>query len=110
MEKIDECRRGRGELLLGDIILPRIAKISEHDTKIEATKPRAKAAKAAALAAKEAVVPAEARTIRVDGPDLEEMLGPAKYVINKAEEKNEIGLTNGLAYTAALLLSRQKPI
>lgn len=31
--------------------------------------------------------------------DLEELLGPPKYVMNKIEEHNEIGLTNGLAYT-----------
>lgn len=40
-------------------------------------------------------------TIRVTDIDLEEMLGPPKYTVNKAEEQNEIGLTNGLAYTEA---------
>lgn len=39
--------------------------------------------------------------IRVLEADLEEMLGPPKYTISKAEEQNEIGLTNGLAYTDA---------
>ncbi len=38
-------------------------------------------------------------TIRVAEQDLEEMLGPPKYTVNKAEEQNEVGLTNGLAYT-----------
>lgn len=33
--------------------------------------------------------------------DLEHLLGPPKYTVNKAEEKNEIGLANGLAYTDA---------
>src|SRR5262249_17893631 len=31
----------------------------------------------------------------------EEMLGPPKYTVSKAEEQNEIGLCNGLAYTDA---------
>lgn len=39
--------------------------------------------------------------IRVKPEDLEEMLGPPRYLDNKLEEKNEIGLTNGLAYTEA---------
>ncbi|MCM2322030.1 MAG: endopeptidase La [Oligoflexia bacterium] len=39
--------------------------------------------------------------IRVDEPDLEDLLGPAKYTVSKAEETNEVGLTNGLAYTDA---------
>ena len=38
-------------------------------------------------------------TIRVRFDDLEEMLGPARYLQNKLEDNNEIGLTNGLAYT-----------
>ena len=37
----------------------------------------------------------------VDAADLEEMLGPPRYTAGKAEEQNEIGLTNGLAYTEA---------
>jgi ATP-dependent Lon protease len=40
-------------------------------------------------------------TIRVGEVDLEEMLGPPKYLVSKAEEQSEIGLTNGLAYTDA---------
>jgi ATP-dependent Lon protease len=40
-------------------------------------------------------------TIHVSEADLEEMLGPAKYLVSKAEEQSEIGLTNGLAYTDA---------
>ncbi len=31
--------------------------------------------------------------------ELEELLGPAKYLSNRLENQNEIGLTNGLAYT-----------
>ncbi len=37
--------------------------------------------------------------IRVKFDDLEELLGPARYLQNKLEDNNEIGLTNGLAYT-----------
>ncbi len=37
--------------------------------------------------------------ISIADPDLEEMLGPPKYTVNKVEEQNEVGLTNGLAYT-----------
>jgi ATP-dependent Lon protease len=40
-------------------------------------------------------------TITIGEADLEELLGPAKYTVSKAEEANEIGLTNGLAYTDA---------
>ncbi len=42
-------------------------------------------------------IPAKTITVSVD--DLEEMLGPPKYKDTKIEENNEIGLTNGLAYT-----------
>ena len=59
----------------------------------------AKAAAAVAAAAKEVSV--QHRTIVITEVDLEDMLGPPKYTISKAEEKNEIGLTNGLAYTDA---------
>ncbi len=41
----------------------------------------------------------EREPLKVVEKDLEELLGPAKYTLNKAEEKNEIGLANGLAYT-----------
>lgn len=37
--------------------------------------------------------------INIGADDLEELLGPAKYIVSKAEEQNEVGLTNGLAYT-----------
>ncbi|MGE0614340.1 MAG: endopeptidase La [Bacteriovoracia bacterium] len=33
--------------------------------------------------------------------DLEEMLGPPKFTYGKIEDKNEVGLVNGLAYTEA---------
>jgi ATP-dependent Lon protease len=39
--------------------------------------------------------------IQIQESDLEELLGPAKYTVSKAEEQNEVGLTNGLAYTDA---------
>ena len=39
--------------------------------------------------------------ITVTPEDLEEMLGPPRYTVSKAEEQNEVGLTNGLAYTDA---------
>jgi ATP-dependent Lon protease len=35
----------------------------------------------------------------IDQEDLEELLGPARYSFQKAEAHNEVGLTNGLAYT-----------
>jgi ATP-dependent Lon protease len=41
------------------------------------------------------------KAIKLSEADLEEMLGPPKYSVSKAEENNEIGLTNGLAYTDA---------
>ena len=37
--------------------------------------------------------------IHVKTEDLEELLGPPRYLPNKLEDKNEVGLTNGLAYT-----------
>jgi ATP-dependent Lon protease len=39
--------------------------------------------------------------VQITEADLEEMLGPPKYLVSKAEEANEVGLTNGLAYTEA---------
>jgi ATP-dependent Lon protease len=47
----------------------------------------------AAVKAPEVIVISEA--------SLEDLLGPAKYTASKIEEQNEIGLTNGLAYTDA---------
>ncbi len=40
-------------------------------------------------------------TITIEVADLEELLGPPKYSAQMAEAKDEIGLTNGLAYTEA---------
>ena len=37
--------------------------------------------------------------IKVRAEDLEEMLGPPRHLPNKLEDNNEVGLTNGLAYT-----------
>ena len=39
--------------------------------------------------------------ITIEVEDLEELLGPPKYSAQMAEKTNEIGLTNGLAYTEA---------
>ncbi len=39
--------------------------------------------------------------VTIEVPDLEDLLGPARFTAQKAEDKNEIGLTNGLAYTEA---------
>jgi ATP-dependent Lon protease len=39
--------------------------------------------------------------ITIDKDDLEELLGPPKFTAQMAELTNEIGLTNGLAYTEA---------
>jgi ATP-dependent Lon protease len=59
----------------------------------------AKTTKAAAKAALQtAKVPG---MITIGEADLEELLGPAKYIASKAEDLSEIGLTNGLAYTDA---------
>jgi len=68
-------------------------KIVERKNQIEAAaKLDAKARKATKIAS---------GIIVVDEVDLEEMLGPPKYTASKAEEQNEVGLTNGLAYTDA---------
>jgi len=68
---------------------------SQHVT-VETTgtgKTKAKSAKA--------VMSAPPGMITVTEADLEEMLGPPKYLVSKAEDLSEIGLTNGLAYTDA---------
>lgn len=39
------------------------------------------------------------KKVRVKASDLGELLGPAKFTQNRLENKHEIGLTNGLAYT-----------
>jgi ATP-dependent Lon protease len=49
-----------------------------------------------AAKSKKAVVP---NPIRVRSEDLEELLGPPRYLQNKLEDNHEVGLTNGLAYT-----------
>lgn len=65
-------------------------KIVERRT-AEKVKPGTKAAKASKVTAP--------RCIKITAADLEELLGPAKFTSNKAEDQNEVGLTNGLAYT-----------
>ncbi len=57
-----------------------------------------KKAKKAATAKDQSV---ENRLIVVTPADLEEMLGPPKYTTQQIEDKNEVGLCNGLAYTDA---------
>jgi ATP-dependent Lon protease len=39
--------------------------------------------------------------IKIKGKDLEDLLGPAKFSSSRIEKKNQVGLTNGLAYTDA---------
>jgi ATP-dependent Lon protease len=60
-------------------------------------------AAAAAVGTKSAKTAAKAATgpIVVKETDLEDLLGPPRYTVSKAEEQNEIGLCNGLAYTDA---------
>jgi ATP-dependent Lon protease len=61
----------------------------------------AKAAGKGTKAASAGKVAQATGAIIVTAADLEDMLGPPKYTVGKAEEQNEIGLTNGLAYTEA---------
>lgn len=73
---------------------------SAFETSITVKNKSRSAAKAANKEASRA--PLEAKVpIEVREKDLEELLGPAKYTVSKAEEKHEIGLANGLAYTEA---------
>jgi ATP-dependent Lon protease len=71
---------------------------NEQQQTVEAPAKSAKTSKATAKAANTSVM---IDTIHVSEADLEEMLGPARYLVSKAEEQSEIGLTNGLAYTDA---------
>lgn len=41
------------------------------------------------------------KTVVFKSGDLEDLLGPARYIAGQLEEKSEVGLTNGLAYTEA---------
>jgi ATP-dependent Lon protease len=61
----------------------------------------AEAAGAEAGGKKKKAVELESGAITVTVEDLEEMLGPPKFTIQAIEERNEIGLVNGLAYTEA---------
>ncbi|MGK5088663.1 endopeptidase La [Bdellovibrionota bacterium FG-2] len=73
-------------------IVERRAAVQE-EAKTEGTqKTKGKQPKAAVLAVAEG-------PFKVLESDLEEYLGPPKYSISKAEEKSEVGLANGLAYT-----------
>jgi ATP-dependent Lon protease len=62
----------------------------------EGVKTSKKAAKSEKV---EKLVMEPAKVIKVTAADLEEMLGPPKYTAGKVESENEVGLTNGLAYT-----------
>jgi ATP-dependent Lon protease len=61
----------------------------------------AQAAAAEGTAKKKKAVELESGAITVTVEDLEEMLGPPKFTVQAIEERNEIGLVNGLAYTEA---------
>jgi len=75
------------------------APLTEGATTLK-SRSKAAAAKAAALSATTSVEETIPQSvIRVTETDLEDLLGPPKYTVNKAEEQNEVGLTNGLAYT-----------
>jgi ATP-dependent Lon protease len=77
----------------------------EASTSAKGSRSKLSTSKAAAAVAQQlkdtAVVEEVKNTIHVNEVDLEEMLGPPKYTVSKAEEQNEVGLTNGLAYTEA---------
>jgi ATP-dependent Lon protease len=51
--------------------------------------------------AKAAAEPKTMKKMKIKVTDLDDLLGPAKYNVSKAEETSEVGLTNGLAYTEA---------
>jgi len=101
------CRKAAKKIVERKNAQTTVAEDAPTDTPV-LTKSRSKiaVAKAAALSAsqaKDAARGVESSSVKivVKEADLEEMLGPPKYTVNKAEEQNEIGLTNGLAYTEA---------
>jgi ATP-dependent Lon protease len=79
-------------------IVDQRAELSDADTTTKKTK-STKAETKAERAEKEAKHPKIVVTIEAE--DLEELLGPPKFTAQMAEMTNEIGLTNGLAYTEA---------
>ncbi len=81
------CRKVAKRIVVRDGVTPDASEVTTKSTKASA-----KAAAAVAAAKK---------VIAITADDLEEMLGPPRYTQGKAEERNEIGLTNGLAYTEA---------
>jgi len=70
-------------------------KIVERNLKTAEAKDEASSKK------KKAQAEAISEAITVSPADLEELLGPAKYTIQMIEDRNEVGLCNGLAYTEA---------
>jgi ATP-dependent Lon protease len=72
---------------------------NEQQQTVEAPTKSAKTSKVTSKTSNANVVMLD--TIHVGEADLEEMLGPPKFLVSKAEEQSEIGLTNGLAYTDA---------
>lgn len=97
----------RRSLQSGAAVLPE-GSAAVSPTAVSKASKLTKSSKLAKQAAKEAAAQNAASSARADKfkfivteADLEEMLGPPKYTVNKAEEKNEIGLANGLAYTEA---------
>ena len=75
-------------------------RIVERSRAAEAASAAAEGAEAAkSKSRKTAVVSADPITVSV--ADLEEMLGPPKYTVQMIEDRNEVGLCNGLAYTDA---------
>jgi len=70
-------------------------------TTAKATKAAVAAAKVAQIAATAIATPIAPNTIVIRADDLEDLLGPARYTTSRIEDRAEIGLTNGLAYTEA---------
>jgi ATP-dependent Lon protease len=75
--------------------------VERRNEQLQTVEAPAKSAKTSKTTGKVATSSVMIDTIHVAEADLEEMLGPPKFLVSKAEEQSEIGLTNGLAYTDA---------
>ncbi|MFZ9595553.1 MAG: endopeptidase La [Bdellovibrionia bacterium] len=92
------CRKAARKIVEGRLLE------SSSQAVVPAQKTRSKGAtsKASPVASSPAPLASDLKAkIVVGETELEELLGPAKYTVSKAEEQNEVGLTNGLAYTDA---------
>lgn len=94
------CRKAAKKIIDQHGVAAAQQTIKDADETTSPKKSKSKETKAIKESMK-SVKPSTKINVTIEVADLEDLLGPARFTAQKAEDKNEIGLTNGLAYTEA---------